>query len=113
MKAKLHSKHKILIFVLVFAILMATVTAVVVSADPEIKVVGEMVDIKSKFSSYLSQDTVIMEDSFVGTLQYTVYYDNTNGPATPGYFGTPVIIYTINHPGVERVGTESNETIIG
>ena len=102
-----------LVFILAFAILMATVTAVVVSADPEIKVVGEMVDIKSKFSDYLSQDTVIREDSYVGTLQYTVYYDNSNGPATPGYFGTPVIIYTINHPGVERVGTDSNETIIG
>ena len=112
MKANLHSKRKMLVFILAFAILMATVTAVVVSADPEIKVVGEMVDIKSKFSDYLVQDTVITEDSFVGTLQYTVYYDKTKGEAVPGYHGTPVIIYTVNHPEIERVGTDSNETII-
>ncbi len=82
-------------------------------ATGDIVTVGEMVDIKSDFAAYLVQDTVRVEDDgYVGAIQYTVYHNSAKGTIKTGYEGTPVVIYTINHPGITRVGTDSNKTII-
>ncbi|MBP3309114.1 MAG: Ig-like domain-containing protein [Clostridia bacterium] len=81
-------------------------------ASGTVQTVGEMVDIKADFASYLVQDTVRVEDNaYVGAMQYTVYHNKTSTIKT-GYEGTPVIIYTVNHPSITRVGTDSNKEII-
>ena len=92
---------------------IASAFAVIVFASNDSVVTkGEMVDIKNDFSAYLVQDTaVISNDGFVGKLQYTVYYDKTNGAVKTGIGGTPIIAYAINTL-TERVGTDSNKTII-
>lgn len=113
MKAKKKSALKIsavLMAVLIFAL---TITAIMVSAGETIVEVGEMVGINDEFSSYIIQDTVRKDDGgYVGDYQYTVFHDSSKGTIKPGYEGTPIIIYTVNHPGIERIGTDSNETII-
>ena len=106
-------KFKKLLFLLVSVLLVtASVTAIIVSAEDSIQTVGEMVEIKENFSGYLVQDTVAVKDDYVGSYQYTMYYDTDKGDIATSYFGTPIIVYTINHPSVERIGTDSNETII-
>ena len=98
-----------LIFVL---LLTVAVMAIAASAEDPILHIGEMVDIENNFSEYLVQDTAKGEDEYVGEYQYTVYYDVEKGEIKAGYHGTPVIIYTVNHPAVDRVGTDSNVEII-
>ncbi len=44
-------------------------------------------------------------------VEVTVYYDESRGSATPGYGGTPVILYIVN-TGEERVGTDTDASII-
>ena len=113
MKAKKKFGLKISVCLLAVLLLAISITVIMASASETIEVVGEMVDIKTKFSSYLVQDTIRKDDGgYVGDHQYTVYYDTSKGAVKTGYEGTPVIIYTINHPGIDRIGTDDNETII-
>ena len=112
MKSQKRKKLKISLLVASMLFLVAAVFAVMTSASENIEVVGEMVDIKAEFSEYCIQDTVRMSDEYVGSYQYTIYYDKAKGEIKTSYHGTPVIIYTINHPAIERVGTDSNEKII-
>ncbi|MBQ8719798.1 MAG: Ig-like domain-containing protein [Clostridia bacterium] len=75
---------------------------------------GEMTDIDSCFAGYEVQSTKRIDDGgYVGEVQYTVYYDEaTHGGVTPGYkTDNPVIIYAVN-TCMERVGTDSNTSII-
>ena len=112
-KTKGNSRWKIILLCIAVAALICSAFAVASFATDSIETVGEMIDIKAAFSEYLVQDTVRTEDAgYVGDMQYTVYYDKSKGTVKTGYEGTPVVIYTINHPGVERLGTDSNETII-
>ncbi len=92
---------------------LASVFAVAMSASGTIVTVGEMTDIKTDFADYLVQDTVrIEDDGYVGALQYTLYYDYaTHGKARGGFDYTNAIVYAIN-TNTERVGTDSNKTII-
>ena len=113
MKNAMQKIKKISFLLVAVIVLTASVFAVMGSASESIETVGEMVDIKAKFSEYLVQDTVRANDDYVGDYQYTMYYDTTKGDIKTSYFGTPIVIYTINHPSVERIGTDSNETIIG
>ena len=104
---------KKLTFTLISLSLLITVfTALAVSAETPIKTVGETVDIEKAFSGYTVQETAAGSDEYVGDYQYTVYYDTKKGEVTSGYGGTPVVVYTVNHPSVKRIGTDSNEKII-
>ena len=113
MKAKNITTKKILILLASVILIALSLTAVFASAEDGIVVVGEMVEIESVFSDYLVQSTVKRTDDYVGKFQYTIYYDTDKGEIKTSYFGTPIIVYTINHPAIERIGTDSNETIIG
>ena len=113
MKANKKTVKKLSFIIIAIALLVISVSAVMVSASDGIEVVGEMVDIKNNFDAgYLVQDTARASDNYVGDYQYTVYYDQSKGDVKTSYFGTPVIVYTINHPAIERIGTDSNEKII-
>lgn len=113
MKIKKKSALKISVILMAILILTLSITAVIASASGAVVEVGEMVDINAKFSSYKVQDTVRTDDGgYVGDYQYTVFYDSAKGSVKSGYEGTPVVIYTVNHPAIERIGTDSNETII-
>ncbi len=113
MKARKTTVRKISLFVTAIAVLALLVgTVMVVTAEENVQVVGEMVEIKEAFADYLVQDTARANDDHVGDYQYTVYYDTSKGDVKTSYFGTPVIVYTINHPAIERIGTDSNEKII-
>ncbi|MBR2650242.1 MAG: Ig-like domain-containing protein [Clostridia bacterium] len=92
---------------------IAACVAIVASAGNSIETVGEMVAISTDFADYLVQDTVrVSDDGYVGAVQYTVYYDTKCGDVKTGYEGTPVVVYTVNHPAVKRIGTDSNKEII-
>ena len=106
------SKVKIIALVLIAVTLCLAVAAIGAFAAESAVTVGEMVDIKTDFAKYLAQDTVIANDEYVGKIQYTAYYDTSKGAVVLGYEGTPVVVYTINHPGIKRIGTDSNKTII-
>ena len=113
MKTKRKPNFKILVSLLAVLLVAISLTVIMVSAADTVEVVGEMTDIKSNFADYLVQETVRTDDGgYVGDYQYTVYYDTSKGAVKPGYQGTPVVIYTINHPGIERIGTDSNKDII-
>ncbi len=113
MKAKKKLTLKISVFLMAVLLIALSLTVIMASASEPVEVMGEMTDIKSKFSSYLAQDTVRVDnDGYVGDYQYTVYYDTSKGSFKVGYEGTPVVVYTINHPKIARIGTDSNETII-
>ncbi len=111
MKGKIRTK--VLALLLCLTLLLISIGVVSAFAEDSIVTDGEMTDIKKEFESYLQQDTKRIEnDGYVGAIQYTVYYDKDKGAVVPGYEGTPVVVYTINHPGIERVGTDSNKDII-
>ncbi|MBQ3015216.1 MAG: Ig-like domain-containing protein [Clostridia bacterium] len=113
MKAKKKAALKISVFLMAVLLIALSLTVIMASASETVEVMGEMTDIKTKFSSYLAQDTVrVNNDGYVGDYQYTAYYDTSKGDFKPGYEGTPVVVYTINHPKIARIGTDSNETII-
>ena len=113
MKTKAKILKRLPIFVLLFATLLICCLAIFATAATSIQTVGEMTSIKAAFDKdYLVQDTARMNDSYIGgAVQYTVYYDKNKGTIYPGVEGTPIIVYTINHP-IERIGTDTNETII-
>ena len=110
MKGKL--SRSIIAAVCILAALVS-VFALCLSAAGTVVTTGEMTEIKADFANYLAQDTVRVEnDGYVGALQYTVYYDSaTHGKAKGGFKGTNAIVYAIN-TNTERVGTDSNKTII-
>ena len=113
MKAKSRLALKISVALMAILIFALSITAIMVSASEEVVVVGEMIGINEEFSSYTIQQTVRKDDGgYVGDHQYTVFHDSSKGTIKPGYEGTPIIIYTINHPGIERIGTDSNSEII-
>lgn len=113
MKTKRKLALRISLVLMAFLILTISITAVVASASETVVEVGEIVGINDEFSGYVIQNTVRKDDGgYVGDYQYTVFHDSSKGTIKPGYEGTPVIIYTINHPGIERIGTDSNSTII-
>ena len=112
-KAKLSRRIPYLLLALALLVCCLTVIMTSVSAADEIEVVGAMSTIKSEFDAkYLAQATVRADDKYVGKIQYTAYYDTSKGAIKTGYEGTPVVIYTINHPEIERVGTDSDTEII-
>ena len=113
MKNEKKSIKRISLLVVSMLLLVVSAFAIMTSASESIEVVGEMVDIEAKFSAYRVQDTVRTSDEYVGDYQYTIYYDTSKGEVVTNYLGTPVVIYTVNHPAIERIGTDSNETIIG
>ena len=114
-KAK-NSRLKLIIAALSTLVLLLTFGIVMAFAgNDSIVTVGEMAGddgIYETFKSYLVQDTQKKSDDYVGSVQYTAYYDTSKGEITSGYEGTPVVIYSVNHPGIERIGTDSNATII-
>ena len=115
MKSVKFRKRAICVFVCLLAMILSAALITASANDGEIETVGEMAGedgIYETFKPYLVQDTAKRADKYVGCVQYTVYYDTAKGEVTAGEHGTPVMIYTVNHPGVERIGTDSNETII-
>ncbi|MBQ3016209.1 MAG: Ig-like domain-containing protein, partial [Clostridia bacterium] len=112
MKARKTTVRKISLLITAIVVLALLVgTVMVATAEENVQVVGEMVEIQEAFANYLVQNTVVGSDKYVGDYQYTVYYDASRGAVKSGYDGTPVIIYTIN-TGVEKIGTDSNTKII-
>ena len=108
------AKKSVIAFLLAVLVLITTaVVGAVIGFGNEIEIGGEMNGIKDIFDAdYLIQDTQrITNDGYVGDMQYTVYYDKTEGEVVTGIHGTPVIVYTVN-TNTERVGTDSNESII-
>ncbi len=102
--------RRILATVLLLAIFVTGLVAVNVFAN---SVTDEMTEIKAAFDeSYLVQSTAEHTDKYVGKFEYTVYYDTAKGTTVPGYEGTPVILYTVNHPTAVKTGTDSNVNII-
>ena len=117
MRSEKKRKLKIVALICSLACLLST-GVIAAFASSTIETVGEMakdVDggdgIATAFSSYKVQDTVRASSSLVGDVQYTVYHNKTSAIKT-GYEGTPIVVYTVNHPTVQRVGTDSNKTII-
>ncbi len=106
-------KLKIIMTLILLTVVAACVGVMISSASSNIVTEGEMIDIKNDFSSHLVKDTArIDNDGYVGPLQYTVYYkDKGVSSVVPGINGTPIIVYAIN-TNTERVGTDSNKTII-
>ncbi len=113
MKQERKRSSKVLLIALALVLIVASLTVILTSAADEIEVKGEMVAIKEAFDEkYLAQATVRADDEYVGKIQYTAYYDTSKGTVVTGYEGTPVIVYTINHPEIERIGTDSDVEII-
>ena len=113
MKQERKRSSKIVLLVLALVLLVASLTVILTSAADEIEIKGDMIAIKEAFDGkYLAQATVRADDDYVGNIQYTAYYDTSKGKIVTGYEGTPVVIYTINHPEIERVGTDSDVDII-
>ena len=106
MKNEKKSIKRISLLVVSMLLLVVSAFAIMTSASESIEVVGEMVDIEAKFSEYRVQDTVRTSDEYVGDYQYTIYYDTSKGEVVTNYLGTPVVIYTVNHPAIERIGTD-------
>ena len=123
MKEKMSAKKRTTIVLLLLLAVIMTVTALTTTifAADGIEVIGEMakdVDggagIAEAFESYKIQDTAKTKDSWVGDMQYTVYFDrgeDNSRTVVPGYNQTKIIVYTIN-TGVERIGTHTNKSII-
>ena len=123
MKEKMSAKKRTTIVLLLLLAVIMTVTALTTTifAADGIEVIGEMakdVDggagIAEAFESYKIQDTVKTKDSWVGDMQYTVYFDrgeDDSRTVVPGYNQTKIIVYTVN-TGVERIGTHTNKSII-
>ena len=116
MNRKAKPSRRILSIALALVLLIACFTMVMTftsSAAEDIEVVGAMSTIKENFDAkYLAQATVRADDNYVGKIQYTVYYDTARGAIKTGYEGTPIILYSINHPAIERIGTDSDVDII-
>jgi len=113
MKAIFKGRIKIALLAICLVACIVACIAVVASASGPAAPTGEMIDISTNFAAYKVQDTVrIDNDGHVGALQYTVYYDKENHTFKTGVEGTPVIVYTINHPGIARIGQDDNKTII-
>ncbi len=112
MKNEKISIKRISLLVVSILLLIVAAFAITISASESVETVGEMVDIEAKFSAYRVQDTVRTSDDYVGDYQYTIYYDTSKGEVVTNYLGTPIVVYTVNHPAIERIGTDSNETII-
>ena len=117
MKVLTRKKHlSIAIVVICLILLFALWGAVMVFASNEdIINEGEMAGndgIYTVFESYMVQDTARFKSKYIGDLQYTVYYDTAKGAVTTGYSGNPIIVYSVNHPEIERIGNDSNATII-
>ncbi|MBR2650561.1 MAG: Ig-like domain-containing protein, partial [Clostridia bacterium] len=95
--------------ILLTALCVTCLVIGVVASDGD----NEMTGIKSDFAEYLAQDTKRIEnDGYVGALEYTIYYNSVDfGQAQGGYRGTNVILYCVN-TNTERVGKDSNATII-
>ncbi len=73
-----------------------------------------MPDIRDGLSAYVQGETVtVSDDGYIGIpVELTVYYDYaSHGKVTPGYNGTPIILYVINTV-TERIGTDSDVDII-
>ena len=105
-------KTKIIIALLCVIVGLIGVFSIATSASGGIVTEGEMIDIKNDFAGYLVQDTKRIEsDGFVGALQYTVYYNGNTAQIINDYDETSIIVYAIN-TNTERVGTDSNKTII-
>ena len=105
-------KTKIIMTLLCLAVIIACIGVIITAASGEIVTEGEMIDIKKDFAKYLVKDTARIEnDGYVGALQYTVYYDGDTSAIVPDYEETPIIVYAIN-TNTERVGTDSNKSII-
>ncbi len=106
------NKTKIILALLCLIVSVICVGTIAISASNDIVTEGEMVNIKSDFAGYLVQDTKrIANDGFVGALQYTVYYNGNTANIINDYDETSIIVYAIN-TNTERVGTDSNKTII-
>ena len=58
MKAKKKAALKISVFLMAVLLIALSLTVIMASASETVEVMGEMTDIKTKFSSYLAQDTV-------------------------------------------------------
>lgn len=71
-----------------------------------------MVDIETKLSAYKAESTVQLDnDGYIGIpVEMTMFHDEAK-TIKPGYGGTPVILYVVNTQ-VERIGTDSDVTII-
>ena len=123
MKEKMSAKKCTTIVLLLLLAVIMTVTALTTTifASDGIEVIGEMLEdvdggkgIAEAFESYKIQDTVKTKDSWVGDMQYTVYFDrgeDNSRTVIPGYNQTKIIVYTVN-TGVERIGTHTNKSII-
>jgi len=108
-------KHSSLFKMLVLAVMLCVLSATGIIAITALADEGtnEMIEIKAAFDkSYLVEGTKEWTDNHVGKFQYTVYYDTAKGDTVAGYKGTPVVIYTVNHPNVVKAGTDSNVDII-
>lgn len=104
----LFSLLAILSFAAIFtAIFAATVFAADGNGD------DAMNEIEKAFSEYRIGDTVSLEnDGYIGIpVGITTYYGKDNGKATPGYNGTPLVIYVVN-TRVERIGAKTDVEII-
>jgi len=115
MKIKITKAKKLGALIALFVLLLSLAVIMAFANEDEIRSVGEMAGengIYETFKPYLVQDTQKRYDEHVGSVQYTVYYDTAKGAVTTGEKGTVIAIYTVNHPAVERIGTDTNETII-
>ena len=102
-------------------IMVATLLSNTIFAADGIVITGEMekdidgsAGIAEAFAQYKIQDTVKTKDTWVGDMQYTVYFDrgeDNSKTVIPGYDKTRIIVYTVN-TGVERIGTHTNKSII-
>jgi len=71
------------------------------------------VEIQSELSAYKQGETLsYADDGYIGIpYEVTVYYDASKGAAVPGVGGTVAVLYVVN-TNTERVGTDSDTSII-
>ena len=108
------TKRRSLTLILVAAIVLIFAAAmIVVSFANNTETNDAMIEIESNLSLYKLENTVaIDDDGYIGIpVELSVFFDKENHTVKSGYGGTNIIIYVVNTM-VERIGTDSDTTII-
>lgn len=95
------------ILALLFVVALIPVFALSINAQED-----AMTAINNAFSDKKKGAQSLSSDGYIGIpVELSVYFDSANHTVTSGFDGTPVVLYVVN-ANVERIGTESDVTII-
>ena len=108
------TKRLIISLLLVISLMVSLGVALAISssADEEIKTVGAMIEIEANLSEYRKGAVkYIATDGYIGIPVQVSIYRKGNDAVKSGVGGTPIVMYVVN-TNVERVGTDSDVSII-